>query len=115
VTLAPAPVVVGSLGVFGGTFDPIHFAHLAIAQEAADVLGLERVLFVPAGRPPHKPGGRSPQPRIAWPWSSWRSPATTGSPSIDRSSSGPDRRIPLTRSRRCDSRARRPASSLTWS
>jgi nicotinate-nucleotide adenylyltransferase len=56
VTLAPAPVVVGSVGVFGGTFDPIHFAHLAVAQEAAEVLGLERVLFVPAGRPPHKPG-----------------------------------------------------------
>jgi len=50
------PVVAGSLGVFGGTFDPIHFAHLAVAQEAAEVLGLERVLFVPAGQPPHKPG-----------------------------------------------------------
>src|SRR6185503_14708684 len=44
----------GSLGVFGGTFDPIHFAHLAVAQEAAEVLGLERILFIPAGRPPHK-------------------------------------------------------------
>lgn len=51
----PAPIVPGSLGVFGGTFDPIHFAHLAIAQEAAEALGLERVLFVPAGQPPHKP------------------------------------------------------------
>lgn len=51
----PAPVVAGSLGVFGGTFDPIHFAHLAVAQEAAEALGLERVLFVPAGQPPHKP------------------------------------------------------------
>ena len=51
----PAPVVAGSLGVFGGTFDPIHFAHLAVAQEAAETLGLERVLFVPAGLPPHKP------------------------------------------------------------
>lgn len=51
----PADVVAGSLGVFGGTFDPIHFAHLAVAQEAAEALGLERVLFVPAGQPPHKP------------------------------------------------------------
>lgn len=52
----PTPVAVGSLGVFGGTFDPIHVAHLAVAQEAVEALGLERVLFVPAGQPPHKPG-----------------------------------------------------------
>ena len=52
----PAAIVAGSLGVFGGTFDPVHVAHLALAQEAAESLGLERVLFVPAGRPPHKPG-----------------------------------------------------------
>jgi len=55
VSAGPAPIAAGSLGVFGGTFDPIHFAHLAVAQEAADALGLERVLFVPAGQPPHKP------------------------------------------------------------
>lgn len=49
-------VVPSSVGVFGGTFDPIHLAHLAVAQEAADACGLERVLFMPAGEPPHKPG-----------------------------------------------------------
>jgi nicotinate-nucleotide adenylyltransferase len=43
------------LGLFGGTFDPPHFGHLAAAQEAAELLGLDRVLFLPAGRPPHKP------------------------------------------------------------
>jgi nicotinate-nucleotide adenylyltransferase len=42
------------LGVFGGTFDPIHLGHLVIAQEAAVRLRLERVLFVPTGQPPHK-------------------------------------------------------------
>jgi nicotinate-nucleotide adenylyltransferase len=52
----PRPVVPGSLGIFGGTFDPIHVAHLAVAEEAAEALGLERVLFIPAGVPPHKPG-----------------------------------------------------------
>jgi len=42
------------VGILGGTFDPIHIAHLAVAEEARETLGLERVLFVPAGIPPHK-------------------------------------------------------------
>ena len=54
--LPPAPVVPGSVGLLGGTFDPIHHGHLAIAEEAREALGLERVLFVPAAQPPHKPG-----------------------------------------------------------
>jgi len=40
--------------VLGGSFDPPHLAHLAIASEAAHALRLERVLFVPAAAPPHK-------------------------------------------------------------
>jgi nicotinate-nucleotide adenylyltransferase len=43
--------------LFGGTFDPIHNGHLEIARAAAERFGLGRVLFVPAGNPPHKPGG----------------------------------------------------------
>ena len=49
---APLP----ALGLFGGTFDPPHFGHLVVAQEAAELLGLERVWFLPAGQPPHKRG-----------------------------------------------------------
>lgn len=40
--------------IFGGTFDPIHSAHLEMARNAADQCRLDRVLFIPAGNPPHK-------------------------------------------------------------
>lgn len=46
------------LAIFGGTFDPIHTAHLTVAREAARQFGLSEVLFVTASRPPHK-GGRT--------------------------------------------------------
>jgi nicotinate-nucleotide adenylyltransferase len=46
--------VAGPVGVLGGTFDPIHIAHLAIAEEARETLGLAKVLFIPAAMPPHK-------------------------------------------------------------
>jgi len=42
------------LGVFGGTFDPIHLGHLRAAECARESLGLTRVLFLPAGQPPHR-------------------------------------------------------------
>jgi len=44
------------LGVLGGTFDPPHYGHLALAEAARVQLRLDRVLFVLAGQPPHKPG-----------------------------------------------------------
>ena len=42
------------LGICGGTFDPIHMGHLLIAEAAREQLGLDRVLFIPNGNPPHK-------------------------------------------------------------
>jgi len=45
------------IAIFGGTFDPPHFGHLALAEWARVELALDRVCFVPAGTPPHKRGG----------------------------------------------------------
>lgn len=42
------------IGIMGGTFDPIHIGHLAIAQEAVEYKKLDKVLFIPTGNPPHK-------------------------------------------------------------
>jgi nicotinate-nucleotide adenylyltransferase len=44
-----------NIGLMGGTFNPVHSAHLRIAEEARVLCGLDRVLFIPAADPPHKP------------------------------------------------------------
>jgi nicotinate-nucleotide adenylyltransferase len=59
------------VGVFGGTFNPIHSGHLRAAEEVVEALDLERMIFVPCAQPPHK-SPRSgdvlaaPRDRLAW-------------------------------------------------
>lgn len=48
------------IGVYGGTFNPIHVGHLRAAEEVSEALELERMIFVPSGDPPHKTGGSDP-------------------------------------------------------
>ena len=50
--MTPKPLRVA---LFGGTFDPIHWGHLLIAESARDAFHLDHVVFLPAGIPPHKP------------------------------------------------------------
>ena len=51
-----APTDRSAVGILGGTFDPIHLGHLALARAARSSLGLDEILFVPAALPPHKLG-----------------------------------------------------------
>ena len=53
-----------SIGIMGGTFDPIHRGHLLIAQAALQQLSLHRVMFLPDGDPPHKEPVSDPQDRL---------------------------------------------------
>lgn len=55
------------IGLLGGTFDPVHFGHLRMAEECREKLGLDEIWFIPAYRPPHKDWQPSPfEKRCEW-------------------------------------------------
>lgn len=67
------------LGILGGTFDPIHVGHLAVARSAIECARLDRVLFVPSAQPPHRAAGVAPaEDRLAM-----TNLAVQGEPSFD--------------------------------
>jgi nicotinate-nucleotide adenylyltransferase len=51
------------IGLYGGSFDPIHFGHLISARSVAERLDLSRVILIPSARPPHKQGAEVTEPR----------------------------------------------------
>lgn len=59
--------VVSRIGIYGGTFDPVHVGHLILAEQCREACELDEVWFVPAARPPHKQGAAisAPAARVA--------------------------------------------------
>jgi nicotinate-nucleotide adenylyltransferase len=90
----------GPLGVFGGTFDPIHYGHLRLAETAREALGLARVRLIPAGQPPHRatPGAAAP---TGWRWPASPPPTTRPSRSTRPKSRPPRPASPSSASNAC--------------
>lgn len=54
------------IGIYGGTFNPVHLGHLILAQFASETLPLEKVIFMPAAQPPHKKNRQIVAPELRW-------------------------------------------------
>jgi nicotinate-nucleotide adenylyltransferase len=73
----------GGIGIFGGTFNPIHLGHLRAAEEVVELLGLERMLFVPSASPPHKHAARGDRIAPAAQRLRWVRAAVDGNPRFE--------------------------------
>ena len=100
------------VGLLGGTFNPPHLGHLACAQEALVQLGLDRVLLVPAGTPPHKAVEVEPgvAHRVAMCEASVAGDARLGVSLVDAQRSGPAYTVELLRALRAEA----PDDALTF-
>ncbi|MEO6054365.1 MAG: nicotinate-nucleotide adenylyltransferase [Chthoniobacterales bacterium] len=54
------------IGIYGGTFDPIHYGHLILARDAQEALGLDKIVFFPAKISPHKEATRPASPEVRY-------------------------------------------------
>jgi nicotinate-nucleotide adenylyltransferase len=64
------------LGLYGGTFDPVHYGHLLLAEQCREQCALDEVWFIPTGSPPHKHAAGINSGTVRTRCSSWRLPVT---------------------------------------
>ena len=85
------------IGLFGGSFDPVHLGHLLAARAAREEAGLDRIFFIPASQSPFKPDARPARAteRLRWLRLAW--PATPQRNSMTRKSGAADLPTRLTR------------------
>ena len=77
-------ILLQSIGIFGGSFDPVHNGHVLVARAALEELSLDRLFIVPAARSPFKPSNNRPPPMSGCGSCGWRSQVKTGANSTRR-------------------------------
>lgn len=104
------------LGVLGGSFDPIHYGHLLAASEVADRLGLDRVIFCPAGEPWHKDAdSRAPaEDRLRMVIAATADDARFTVSRVDVDRPGPTYTVDTLTELRADLAAAEPAAEAEW-